>query len=133
MLAMRGLGEVLRPVECSTGPGCVDLLGVALGRSAERGCVGDAVAVAVGGNGAGGLPLGVCAAGLLRRRPERRRPAPLLGERGVEESVGTRLDEFAPFRECRSQLGAHGAGGLSLGTLRARPDPAGLAAEWVTR
>jgi hypothetical protein len=96
----------------STGAGDVDLLRLGFGGCSEGCGSGDAVAVAVGGDGARGVPPCLGRSCSLGWGSEFRDPLVFLGECGVEESIGPGFDEVASLGQRLPHLGWHDAGGF---------------------
>jgi len=131
-------GKVACPVECGAGAGGVDLLGVVLGRGAERGVVGDAVAVAVGGDGAREALPTRRGLDVLRWSAACFRPALACGERGVEQAVArvSMRRRSVSARRNSSLMGPVASGmspAIRRGVFRVRPDPEGRAVARATR
>lgn len=110
----RGLGRCaldggdVCAVQGGAGADDVDLLAGALRRRAERGpVVSDAVAVAVGGDGAGSAP--PCRLRLLPPRclADVGRPRFRIGESGPEHGVGAGGDQLAALVQCLPHVGCH--------------------------
>lgn len=133
----RGLGRCaldgggVCAVQGGAGADGVDLLAGALRRRAERGSVvGDAVAVAVGGDGAGSAPPCRLLFLALRCRAKVGRPRFLIGESATEHGVSAGFDQLATLVQCFCMssaicpLACGISQTISLGGLRVRPDPA---------
>ena len=137
LLVVFGLvGELAK---CGLGSGAVDLLCRVLRRRAEGHVLGEAVPVAVGGDGAGVPAPCRCLAGVTRWLTEGPRPGLRGVARGVEYRVCAGLDQLSPLIEgCRMSrvIGPSAEGmspAMSRGVLRVRPEPAGRAVARATR
>ena len=104
MSIIQGFSGHSRLVERGARPCGVDLLYGRLGRGSERCVVGDAVAVSVGGDYAGGLAPGRRSSSVVRLRSKGLRPRHALGQRAVEYGVGACLDQFLSLVERCSHL-----------------------------
>src|SRR5699024_11376858 len=109
-LSLLGLrGEAAQGCACAA---VVELLPVRLRRRTKRARLGDLVAVAVGGDDPGVAPPPCCRPLLLRRRAKGTCPRLVIGQRGVEDSVGAGLDEVAAFGQRPPHLSRHRASRL---------------------
>ncbi len=104
MSIIQGFSGHSRLVERGARPCGVDLLCGRLGRGSERCVVGDAVAVSVGGDYAGGLAPGRRSSSVVRLRSKGLRPRHALGQRAVEYGVGACLDQLLSLVERCSHL-----------------------------